>query len=392
MRVSVWRRGALALAFVRAAWTYWLSVYSWLRRELRCWRRQARTIPDPVLRQTAVEAQIAKMGNIEGAVAFATFAASAHRLAGARAMAAYESVLDYLDCLCEMPNSDPVANGRQLNQALVAAVDPGAAHHDYYAHHPHQTDGGYLCGLLDACRRALRQLPAYPVVAGAVRRMSARNATFQSLNHGDAHGSHRQFDRWVKTEAAEYARTHPGEGLRWWEIGAAAGSSLGIFALIAAAADPTTGPADAANIERVYFPWIGAVNSLLDSFIDQQEDDVPGQHRLLDYYTSHDEAVARLESIITQAVHQTALLPSGDHHRMILAAMVSFYMSEPEVRSYGETRERILTTMDDLGMYSMLIMRARRSANRIAARHDRASHSSERRHEPPLTKPTERII
>lgn len=373
MRVPGWRRVALAAAFARAVRTYWLSLYSWLRRELRCWRRQAQTIPDQVLRQTALDAQTAKVGNIEGAVAFATFAASAQRLAAARAMAAYEAVLDYLDCLCEMPNPNPIANGRQLNHALLAAVDPATVHHDYYAHHPHRADGGYLCDLLNACRKALGQLPAYPVVLGAAKRISARNATYQSLNHGDAHGSHRQFDHWVKAEAAEYNGTHPGEDLRWWEIGAAAGSSLGVFALIAAAADPNTRPADATNIEGVYFPWIGAVNSLLDSFVDQQEDDAPGQHRLLDYYISHDEAIARLELIITQAMRQTDLLPSGHHHRMILAAMVSFYMSAPEAHHHGTDSERILKTMDDFGMYSTSIMRVRRSASHVVARRHRFS-------------------
>lgn len=392
MRVPVWRRVALAAAFVRAARTYWLSVYSWLRRELRCWRRQAQTIPDPVLRQTALDAQTAKVGNIEGAVAFATFAASAQRLTAARAMAAYEAVLDYLDCLCEMPNPNPIVNGRQLNHALLAAVDPAAAHHDYYAHHPQHADGGYLCGLLNACRKALSQLPAYPMVLGAARRISARNATYQSLNHGDAHGSHRQFDQWVKAEAAKYDRTHPGEDLRWWEIGAAAGSSLGVFALIAAAADPNTRPADATNIEGVYFPWIGAVNSLLDSFVDQQEDDAPGQHRLLEYYTTHDEAVARLELILKQAMRQTDLLASGHHHKMILAAMVSFYISAPEARPHDIGSERILTTMDDLEIYSTLIMRARRSADRIAASRSRRAYHNKHIHEPQATKPTGRII
>ncbi len=371
MRVPLRRRAALAVAFARAARTYWLSLYLWLRKELRRWRCQARAIPDPTLRRTALVAQQAKVGNIEGAVAFATFVDSADRVAAASAMAAYEAVLDYLDCLCEMPHPDPLLNARQLNRALIAAVDPDTPYCDYYAHHPHHADGGYLRGILETCRTALTRLPAYPMVAGAVRRISARNAVYQALNHGDARGSHRQFERWVKTEAAKYGRAYPGTGLRWWEIGAAAGSSLGVFALIAAAADPTTRPSHAAHIERVYFPWIGAVNSLLDSFVDQQEDSAPGQHRLLDYYASHDEAVARLEVIITHALRHTASLPSGNHHRMILTAMVSFYMSAPEAPMYN-VRERILATMDDLGTYTMLIMRARRSAACVTTHNSRA--------------------
>jgi tetraprenyl-beta-curcumene synthase len=282
-------------------------------------------------------------------------------------MACYEATLDYLDCLCEMPNSDPISNGRQLNRALVTAVEPDATHTDYYAHHLSSGDNGYLCRLVDACRFALELLPSYSVVIEATRRASARIATYQSLNHGDAHGSHEPFDHWARDEALKYKKSHPDENLRWWEVGAAAGSSLGVFALIAAAADPATRSIDTAAIECAYFPWIGAVNSLLDSLIDRKEDSAPGQHRLLDYYTSADEAFARLEFIVTQAVYHAQRLALGEIHTMIVSAMASFYLSAPEADQPDVrlTRERIRGTLGGLDAPTRLVMGARRTVGRI---------------------------
>jgi tetraprenyl-beta-curcumene synthase len=359
-------RLGLAVAFARAAWIYWIGVYPCLRGELRHWRARAETIPDPVLRWTALEAQRAKLGNIEGAVAFATLAPPSNRAVALRAMACYEAILDYLDCLCEMPSGDPVSNGNQLNQALVTAVEPEVAHTDYYTYHLSNGDNGYLRSLVDACRFALMLLPSYSVVIEATRRASIRIATYQSLNHGDTHGSHQPFDEWARAETLTYEESHAAKDLRWWEIGAAAGSSLGVFALIAAAADPTICSRDTAGIECAYFPWIGAVNSLLDSLIDRQEDNAPGQHRLLDYYTSSDEAFARLELIVTQAVHHAQRLALGDIHTMIVAAMTSFYLSAPEadLPDVSLAGKHIRRTLGSLDIPTRLVMNVRRVLGR----------------------------
>ncbi|MGD1058885.1 MAG: DUF2600 family protein, partial [Solirubrobacteraceae bacterium] len=76
---------------------------------------------------------------------------------------------------------------------------------------------------------------------------------------------------------------------------ASAGSSLGLFALIAAAAHPSLPPADASAIEDAYWPWIGALHSLLDSLIDKADDTAVAQQSLLDYYTTPQEAAARMQ-------------------------------------------------------------------------------------------------
>lgn len=131
--------------------------------------------------------------------------------------------------------------------------------------------------------------------------------------------------------------------LHWWEIRAAGGSSLAAFALIAAATDLRTRKLQVAAIEYTYFPWIGAVNSLLDSLIDQREDDAPGQHRLLDYYRAPQEISDRLVLLTEQALIRAQRLGPGHGHALIVAAMTNFYLSSLDARAHDlrDIRKRL---------------------------------------------------
>ena len=80
-----------------------------------------------------------------------------------------------------MPNSDPVANGRQLMQAFAVAVQSGRLHDDYYANCEHPArDNGYLRMLVGVCRGALAPLPSYPMVSSQLLRVSKRIETYQA--------------------------------------------------------------------------------------------------------------------------------------------------------------------------------------------------------------------
>lgn len=363
------RRYARALAFARAARTYWLGIWPSLTLEVRRWREQAARIPDESLRALALGSLADKRGNLEGSVAFATLSTPAWRRESSHAMAAFEALFDYLDCLCEQPNPDPIANGIRINQALLLAVRPGTQHADYYALHTSRDDGGYLAMLLDRCRTTLERLPSYPSVGAALERAAQRIATYQSLNHGDATGSHDTFVRWATSKAARHEQEH-GEFLYWWEIGSSYGSSLGIFALIAAATRPEVSGLEVTAIERAYFPWIGAANSLLDSLVDQDEDAEPGQHRLLDYYASPEQVVERLYLISREAAHRASALPPRHGHTLILAAMIGFYLSHLETDDPGlrAIHEAVLSSVEDFGAPALAVMRSRRAAAHIKHR------------------------
>jgi len=353
-----------ACAFAHAAQRYWLSVFPYFLYELERWQARARAIDDPVLRHLALDAQRAKRRSLEGAVAFAAFVPRSARRPVVTALATYQVIFDYLDTLSEQPNADPIENGRQLNQALLSALDPRGAPIDYYAHHRHCGDGGYLDALVETCRAALAKLPSYGAIVPPLRRAAERIVVYQSLNHGDATKSHDAFARWADEE------TRPHTGLHWWETGAAAGSSLGVLALISATADPALTRDETDALDQAYYPWIGALHTLLDSLIDRDEDaSDPGQRSLIDYYASPTETAVRLEMIAMQAVRHATLLPNAYNHAMILAAMASLYLSDPQASTPDArlAKKRVLATMGDLAAPTMAVLTARRTAGRLLA-------------------------
>jgi tetraprenyl-beta-curcumene synthase len=374
--MSGFKRCQAALVLARAAEAYWLEIFPRLCGETRYWRRRAASIPNPTLRVLALEAQRDKRGNLEGSVAFAISSPRRYRATALRAMLCYQMAFDYLDYLCEQPNAEPIANGRRLTSALISAIARPAGCIDYYAHNAHKDDNGYLQQLVGACSISASSLPAYTTVASGMFRASKGIVAYQSLHHGDARGSRAPFNQWAKEETERYDAERPAEPLRWWELAAAAGSSLVVLALLAAGADRETHVEAASAIERAYFPWIGAANSLLDSLVDQEEDHA---HGLVSYYASPNDAALRIELVLTQAVRHAQSIAPPEHHLMILTAMVNFYLTAPEARrpELRDTRQRLRTAPSELGRPIMLIMRSR-SAARHAAEVYRALKTSSR--------------
>ncbi len=313
----------LGRVFTGSVLRYVAQVLPLVGRDLGRRRVAASEIPDRHLRRIAGEA-LAKRGNVEGAALFATLAPNPSRRSALRALVCFQTAYNYLDALSELPSDDPLANGKQLHLALLGALRPHAEHQDYYAHNPHREDGGYLVGLLDECRGSLMELPAFAALAPTIRDAAARIVAFQALNLSEAQGSHEGLRRW-STEL-----TPPGSGLAWWETAGGAGSSLAVYALIAAAADPDMDPSLAREIDRAYFPWIGALHSLLDSLVDRREDSESGCRSLLDYYGSPAGAETHLAALAARARLAVERLPRSPVHMVILTAMCSYYLSAPE--------------------------------------------------------------
>ncbi len=341
--------GGLALsgAFAGAARRYWLGVFPGVCAERR--RREARALQIPdVLLQRVVRDALRKWGNIEGATAFAAFVPARRRAAAARAMASFQAAYNYLDMLTELPNADPMRNGQLLHRALLVALDPGAPHPDYYEGHHLQEDGGYLVDTVEECRAALAQLPSYAAVAPAALRACERIVAFQSCNTGEVPGDHAALERWARAHAPAQC------GLRWWEVAAAAGSSLGIYALLAAAAQPRVSESEIAAIEQAYFPWIGALHSLLDNLVDIAEDYATGQRSLVGCYASSLDACTRMRLLAEEALQAAEELP-GRGHVLVLAAMASFYLCTPEAAAPA-ARPVAHAVLDSLGEPARLAM------------------------------------
>ena len=348
-----------AATFLTAAWRYWLDVFPSVQREQRRWATHAGAIPDPALRRAAMEAH--KRRNREGAAAFATLAPAHERAILVEVLVAFQTMSDYLDTISERPGASSPANARQLHRAVSAALGRGGPEPDYYALDPACDDGGYLRDLVAACRHACASLPSYPAVADRTSRFAEFYAAYQTIiGVGPM-----RIDA-----AADWVYDHPGvqPGLRWWEIAAAAGSTLPVLALLAAAADPSTRSGDVAAIERAYFPWISAFHSLLDSLIDQTEDALAGHHSLINHYASAQETADRLSQLARRSVHLAQELPDGRFHVAILRAMASFYLSDPEASrpEARYVRQAVLTALGGATAPPLLIFRIRRLATFLA--------------------------
>ncbi len=339
--------------------SYWLGVFPMVSRELRHWHERACAIPDPRLRRLALQA-LAKRGNMEGAAAFATFSPRGRRGAVVRATVAFQTAYNHLDVLSEQPGAARVQNARRLHRALLAALDPAGPREDYGALEGGD-DGGYLAALVDACRAASSTLPSYLEVAAAARRAAERVVEFQSLNRGYAQGDHEGLERWARTQ------TPPGSGLRWWETAASAGSSLGVHVMLAAAASPSMRPSHVDALERAYFPWIGALHSMLDQLIDTAEDARTSQRNLTGYYTSDQEAARRMGWLAKRSLEQAEELFPAGRHPLVVAAMASFYLSAPEALApdAAPVSRAVLEAIGPAVRLAVAVFKTRRIAARV---------------------------
>ncbi len=312
------RVAALHSAAVLAV--YWLLVFPQARRELRGWEVRARRIPDPALRCLALQKLRDEGVCAEGVAAFALLA-GADRATVVRFCVAFEVMYDLIDGLGEQPLVDPLANNRRLARAFEAAIDPAAPALDWYAFDGRRDDGGYLDELIAACRAALVPLPAYPLVAGALRELALRAGEAQSLNHsGTLAGDTTPLARWAAALAG------PAD-VRWWEAASAAAAPLGIYALCALATRPDTDARDAAAVEAAYAPWIAGLLAVLESMVDREQDEAAGTHSYASHYASGEELACRATLFARRAAEQVRTLRQAATHRVILAGMVATNLS-----------------------------------------------------------------
>lgn len=320
------RRVALGSALTRALLLYWLVLFPQARRELRRWSRRAEAIREPQLRELAL-GKLQREGLVaESATAFAVLTTRAHRMDVLRAVVAYEVLYDVVDAIGELPSADPLAHNRAVHAALADALAPRTP---LRFRLDERTAGGepcYLTMLVRACREALCRLPAHKLALPALQRFAVRAVEAQSRNHaGIQAGDHRLLAHWAM-----------GQGVRdafWWEVAAAAGDPLGVFALLAAAGDPATRDRDVAAIERAYFPTIGALVWLMESLVDRHEDACSGNHSYVAHYDSPQAAARRLLALALGAGRAAEALPRGPLHAILLTGVASLYLSDPRMRA-----------------------------------------------------------
>jgi tetraprenyl-beta-curcumene synthase len=381
------RGAAASAAFARAARVYWLCVFPQVRRELAQWRARAGAIDDPAARAAALTALV-KRGNMEGAAAFATFVPAEARHAVVSATVAFQAAYNHLDVLSEQLPPGESAQARALHLALPAALcDPPPAGTPPCSPAA-GAEGGYLRELVAACREAFARLPGAAQARPAALRAAERVVAFQAWQAGGpmpaapgaaaagaaAAGPGRPAGASGGAATAVRSRPRgepaaPGAGaadLRPWELAGAAGSSLGVHALIAAAADPRLTAARAGALDRAYFPAIGALHTLLDHLVDGEEDRIAGQRNLLGCYAGEREAARRLAALTSGALAAARGLPPPGRHELIVCAMAGFYLSEPAARTAAArpAAAAVAAELGGLGALARAVFAARSLARR----------------------------
>jgi tetraprenyl-beta-curcumene synthase len=297
-----------------------------ISREIHGWRLRALAIPDVSIREDALSSIERKRGHTDGAALF--WILPRHRsLQLLRLLVAYEMIWDFLDCVNERGADRGQANGRQLHLALIEALDPDVAISDYYLHHPWREDGGYLRALVETCRRGCIALPSYAHVRPLLVREATR-AQVLALNH-DLNPVRRDasLTQWAQREFSGE------QDASWFELSGAASASLTIHALLALACEPACTALDIDRACAVYFPWLSLATTMLDSYVDQAEDAINGDHSYIAHYASPAIAARRVRDVVKRSACEARSLRNGHRHAVIVACMVAMYLSKDSART-----------------------------------------------------------
>jgi len=310
-----------AIALLGVAWRGVTWTIPSVRRELHRWRERALRIPDQSLRLDALETLRREHMNAQGAALFAVLPRTRSRPL-LRLLVAFQVALDYLDTVTERPASDMRAHGDRLHRSLVDALDPDTGPADYYNERPWEDDGGYLYELVETCQRGCAALPGYPAVRPYVLN-AASDLSVQVLNHlTDPAERDAALRAWADGDGLRHSE------LQWFERSGVATATLGIYALLAAAATPRLDAAQVRAIDAAYHPAVCLLCTLMDSLADYDEDRASGAHSYVAHYGSDAAAIERISDLVPRALSDVRRLPSGSRHLVIVSGMVSMYLAK----------------------------------------------------------------
>jgi tetraprenyl-beta-curcumene synthase len=178
---------------------------------------------------------------------------------------------------------------------------------------------------VETCRAATVELPSYACVRGLLLEEATR-AQVLAINH-DLNPDAR--DHGLRQWALE---RNIAPQLEWFELSGAASASLAVHALFALAAEPAVSPAQAIRVHGAYFPWISAATTMLDSYVDQAEDKLNGDHSYIAHYPTQDAAARRTCELTRRSLQEAGGLPDAERHILIVSCMVALYLSKDSVR------------------------------------------------------------
>ncbi len=172
----------------------------------------------------------------------------------------------------------------------------------------------------------------------------------QALNHdSDPAERDEALRRWAEREFAGE------QGLSWFELSSAASASLAVHAFLALAARPACTEAEVKQTCDAYFPWISGTATMLDSYVDQVEDELEGNHRYVAHYESRTLAGERLRTLVSRSAVEARRLRDGHRHAVIASCMVAMYLSKDSARTPA-MRESTASFVDAGGSLTRLLL------------------------------------
>lgn len=299
-------------------------------RELQRWKRQLDHCSDwTLLRQASLSLQ-SKRFHSQGGVYYALYNTSCSKYL-VPLIVALQTISDYLDNLCDRSSIYQEPAFRNLHLSMRDALSPEPClSRDYYRFYPSRDDGGYLQALVGECRRGLAQLPSYEAVRWEALRLISLYNDLQVYKHLTPEVRGYRLKKWFREKASPVT-----PAVYWWEFAAACGSTLAVFALLAAASSHRLSKDDALKISTAYFPWVCGLHILLDYFIDQAEDEWANDFNFVACYQTPEQAEQRLHLFLRQSMHKVSSLPHPDFHRSVIRGLLAVYLSDPKIKSQG---------------------------------------------------------
>ncbi|KAB8318067.1 tetraprenyl-beta-curcumene synthase family protein [Tolypothrix campylonemoides VB511288] len=317
-------------------WTLMLRTYRnvlpTVRFYLNEWKQRANQIPNPELRKQALTSIEKKTFHCEGGAIYGLLAKN-YSDELICFIVAYQTISDYLDNLCDRSTSLAPEDFRALHESMFHALTPGAECVNYYRYRQDQEDGGYLRQLVKTCQDVLEKLPAYPKISSALYELASYYCELQVHKHVQVEERVPRLKAWFELHQDNLPE------MSWYEFSACAGSTLGIFCLIAYASDENCTEDLIKQIKNAYFPWLQGLHILLDYLIDQEEDRLGGDLNFCFYYKNRNEMTKRFTHFVQKAKESVAQLPHTNFHQMINQALIGIYLADEKVRSQKEVQE-----------------------------------------------------
>lgn len=298
-----------------------------VEQELKIWENQIEKAPSSFLRGQGLKSLMDKKFHCMGGSVFA-LRTEQYQTEMVRLIVSVQTISDYLDNLCDRGPVQSETCFYTLHQSLIDVFShnsPG----NYYQNYPLSEDNNYLQTLVNSSKQNLEKLPQIDFHRDKLLYLAGLYSDLQVYKHLSFEKRVPALQKWF----SGFKRQFP--DLYWWEFSCAAGSTLGIFALLSLATEDSYCPVKAKKILHAYFPWICGLHILLDYFIDQEEDLIENDLNFVAFYPDQKTLVERIELFISRSFLLARSLPDPNFHLAVIKGLLAMYLSDGKIRKQG---------------------------------------------------------